>query len=176
MNRQEWQYRNKKKKSMDCYNRHNSKQHPHLYASQKVYVQHKKRWQREPGMIHNSGTSPRSYIVESENGSIHGRNRQFIRLAKRDSILDDRHDQLPIIDANASQKEPHTIVDVPSLHHTLQSRSLTDLSQIMIPEEQTPPIMVKQLTTQFYTSRPYRPIPEPRRFQHCIKIPQRLDL
>ena len=59
-----------KEKSMDFYNRHNNRQHPHLHAGQKVYVQHEKTMLWEPGMIHHSSTSPRSYIVASESGSI----------------------------------------------------------------------------------------------------------
>ena len=141
-------------------------------VTKKIYDPHEKTGQWESGRICHSTTSPSSYIAESESGSIHRRNRQFIRSAKRDSILEDRHDQPPITDANTSQKEPHTNVNVPSPHRTLQSESSTHPCQRIIPEERTPSVLVKQPTTESHTSRP---IPEPRRSRHCINTPQRLD-
>ena len=100
-----------KEKSIVCYNRHNSRKHPHLHAGQKVYIQQEKTCLWELGMICRSATSPSSYIVESESGSIHRRNRQFIRSAKRDSMLEDSHDQELITNANTPLSMfPHLII------------------------------------------------------------------
>ena len=176
MNRQEWQYKNRKKNQWSTITGIIADNIYVCMLGQKVYVQHEKTRLWEPGMIRHHDTNPGSYIVESESSIIHRRNIQFIRPAKRDSILKDRYDQPPVTDANASQKEPQTSVSIPLLHHTRQSGSSTYPSQIMIPEEQTPPVLKKQPTTESLIIRHYRPIPKPRRSMCCIKTPQRLDL
>ena len=158
-----------KEKSKEYYNRQNSRQHSRLHAGQKVSVQHEKTRLWEPGMIRHHDTHPRSYIVESESGNIHRRNRQYIRPAKGDPIRNN-DDQPPTTEA------AYNSTSTPLLQYTQQSSSVTEPNQVIIPEEQAQPMLVKQPTSESPISRHYRPVPKPRRSMRCVKIPQRLDL
>lgn len=76
-----------------CYDRKHNRHHSHLHAGQNVYVQQEKAKIWEPGKIQRSSVTPRSYIVESENGNTYRRNRQFLRPAGRRSTTANRSDQ-----------------------------------------------------------------------------------
>ena len=117
--------------------------HPCMLVKKSLYGNEKtKLW--EPGTIRHSATEPRSNI-ESADGSIHRRNRQFHRPARNSPVPKDRQDQLPITDANTSQIEsPHPIsINAPSSHCSHQRSSSSVSSQVIIPESQPLPIEMK---------------------------------